>query len=37
MEGGSGEPARPVLALFAACGALAAATAWTHFFGFFAG
>ena len=31
------EPARALLALFAASGALTAATVWTHFFGFFAG
>ena len=37
LEDGPHQPARPLLALFAASGALAAATAWTHFFGFFAG
>ena len=34
---GQDDPPRGLLALFAASGALAAATAWTHFFGFFAG
>lgn len=37
LEDAQDEPSRPLLALFAACGALAAATAWTNFFGFFAG
>ena len=37
LEDGPDEPSRPLLALFAACGALAAASAWTNLFGFFAG
>ena len=37
LEDGPEEPSRPLLTLFAALGALAAAAAWTDAFGFFVG